>query len=636
MVRMREAIRYFTKKKLEIFIKIPFLLHINSPEFPGFVDKKVQSHGIWNFENSGFYKLIVKEKIFPKSTIEGNKVEHPAIMGLYHIGSLGTFTQSRGSDFDYWVIIDKKKFTRERYTSLEKKLDDILKYSRETYDQEVTFFILDQKDIKNDCYAPFKGEETITAPKVFLKEEFYRTYLMIAGKIPVWSVLPQVKDLKLNKGMNTAGIISQVLSMYDDLIDLGQITIIPPFDILKGLLWHIGKSGEDPVKAVIKATMIFSYGFLQASDQSLLCETIKKGYATAGIDDYGVDPYKILFDRILEFHTQEDPKGLNLIKNAIFFRLTNYPDVKMPDKNTPKYQLLIKYIRKWTLNKNQVGKLLSYSTWSESEKQLLEKLFIQQLARLYNQSIPKIGKINDHFENKTQKRNWIILKNKTREKLQKNPGKIPVCSTYLKRKNIKRLEITRKINSWDLNIEIKAHERIEQLYTHSHFLGILGWILENQLYLRQKASINYNTVQELFESVDSPVNADKLYLVFQPLKPLSDSCFEYDPSWSKMVILLIYEKNSIKKVEFLISNTWGELFIDTIESVKKNNREEQCIQIAKFMLPYSNQNLRFFIYQFSKTRDPEIVNQIKKAYNDLYLPDTEILISKKKPYLDKL
>jgi len=37
MVRMREALRYLSEAKLELFIKIPFLIHINLPGFPGFV-----------------------------------------------------------------------------------------------------------------------------------------------------------------------------------------------------------------------------------------------------------------------------------------------------------------------------------------------------------------------------------------------------------------------------------------------------------------------------------------------------------------------------------------------------------------------------------------------------------------------
>nr|WP_291460471.1 class I adenylate cyclase [Desulfobacula sp.] len=636
MVRMREAIRYLTPEKLEIFIKIPFLLHINFPEYPGFIDNKVLSHGIWNFENSGFYKEVLKTKIFPKSVIENIKIDRPSILGFYHIGSLGTFTQSIGSDFDYWVIIDKKKFSKERYAILEEKLDAILKYSREAYEQEVTFFIMDQKDIKNNCYALFKGEETLTASKIFLKEEFYRTFLMIAGKIPIWSVLPGPQESKKNTVFNTDGITAQILSMHDDLIDLGQIDSIPIEDVLKGLLWQICKSGSDPVKALIKATMVFSYGFGQTANQCLLCEKIKQGYSKAGIDDYDVDPYKAVFDRILEFHKREDPKVFNLIKNAIFFRLCEYPDVKMPNKNTPKRLLLNKYIRTWKLSKDQVEKLLSYSTWSESEKLLLEKTFIQRLAQMYNHAIEETNKTKHLLNMETEKRNWTILRNKTRERLGKSSNRISECSTYLKRRNILRLDIIKKSDSWELNVVTQAGKKIDRLYNHSHLLGVWGWILENQLYRRHTATIALDADLKLFKAGNNPIDMDKMYMVFQPLKPLSDNCYEKESSWSKMMILLLYDKNIINTAEFLISNTWGELFFDRIEFVQKINKEDHCNQIAEFMLKYSGQSLRFFIYQLSDTHDPKIVYQLKKAYNDLADTDGKAISTRKKPYLDRL
>ena len=141
---------------------------------------------------------------------------------------------------------------------------------------------------------------------------------------------------------------------------------------------------------------------------------------------------------------------------------------------------------------------------------------------------------------------------------------------------------------------------------------------------------------KLFKAGNKPIDMDKLYMAFQPLKPLSDNCYEQDASWSKVMILLLYDKNIINKAEFLISNTWGELFLDTIDFVPKTNKEDHCIQIADFMLKYSGQSQRFFIYQFSATHDPKIVYQLKKAYNDLADMDRKTMRTKKKPYLDRL
>ncbi len=640
MVRMREAIRYLTPEKLEIFIKIPFLLHINSPEYPGYTEPDISSHGIWNFENSGFYKEAANTSLFPKSIIETAGQDTPSILGLYHIGSLGTFTQSKGSDFDFWIMIDKKKFPKKRFDCFENRLDAILKYCREAYQQEVTFYVMDQKDIRNNCYSLFDDQETLDAPRIFLKEEFYRTFLMIAGKIPLWCVLPDFHDIEKNQGMNMDGITAQVLSMYDDLMDLGRISAIPMEDVLKGLLWHICKSEYDPVKAIIKATMIFSYGFGDGNHRRLLCDKIKEGYEKAGIDDFSVDPYKLLFDQILEFQATKDPRGLNLIKNAIFFRLCEYPDVIIPEQGTPKRNLLEKYIRLWKLNQNQVGKLLSYPSWSESEKLLLEKALIQRLAQMYNHALKETERQKTILDFGKEKRNWIMLKNKTRARLNKNPGKIPECSTYMKRRRYSHHRIIKRKDFWELNVRLESGQDIDNLYQHSNLLGVLGWILENHLYNRHMATMTIESDLNLFESVNDPVDPDKLYLAFQPLKPLSDKNFEQDLLVEKILVLILYhrlgQKTFISNAEFLISNTWGELFFDKISFPSQSSRNEQCREMAELMAGYSHKNLRLYIYQYSDCHDPEIVYELKKAYSRIAFEVQDILESQKKPYLDRL
>ncbi len=305
----------------------------------------------------------------------------------------------------------------------------------------------------------------------------------------------------------------------------------------------ICKSEHDPVKAIIKATMIFSYGFSTIRHKRLLCDKIKEGYAKAGVDDFSVDPYKLLFDQILEFHETEDPKGLNLIKNAIFFRLCEYPAVEMPEEGTPKRNLIQKYIFQWKLNQHQVGKLLSYPSWSEAEKLLLEKAFVQRLAQMYNHAVKETENQKTDLDFGSEKRNWVMLKNKTRTRLNKNPDKIQECSTYLKRKQYIHHRIIKHKNLWRLNVRLESGQDIENLYRHSNLLGVLGWVLENQLYKRHRAVMTLESDLMLFESVHDPVDLDKLYLTLQPLKPLSDKSFEQNPIVGKILVLLVYSSS---------------------------------------------------------------------------------------------
>jgi len=557
-------------------------------------------------------------------------------LGLYHIGSLGTFTQSVGSDFDYWVMIDKKTFSKERYDSLEKKLDAIVRYCREKHDQKVSFFIMDQEDTRLNEYRSFSGEETLTAPKIFLKEEFYRTFLMIAGKIPVWSVLPS--ELSTDNSLKTQSTIRHILLDNLDLIDLGQISHIPKEDILKGLLWHICKSKADPVKAIIKATMIFSFGFGKNRSELLLCEKMKARYSMAGIDDYDVDPYKALFDQILKFHETDDPGGISLIKNAIFYRLCGYPQVSMPDIHSPKRILLDKYIRTWSLNKNQVAKLLSYSSWSESEKLVLEQSFIQRLTMMVDYAKKSLGSL-DHLIKSTEKRNWTILENKITERLSTRNHKIKECSTFLKRQKITELTIAKTKKGFSLNIATQKKEKSKTIYRHPDFLNVLGWVMENQLYKRQQCKFNYTGPKKVFESLDIPTDLDALYLKFSPLEPLSDHSFEKDPVWSKMLILVCYDVKQITHAEVMVSNCWGELFVKSIDFKSKSDRDDKILMLVKTMNEYRDKDLRIYICQYGQMYDPEIVYQVKKAYNDLNIEIQKLNKSdkfKKKPFLDRL
>ncbi|MCP4723108.1 MAG: adenylate cyclase, partial [Desulfobacteraceae bacterium] len=89
IVRMREALRYLAGPKLELFIKIPFLIHVNLPEFPGYIDSDTTAHGIHNFEQSGFYNEVLKQSLLPENAISRYKAIDPCVQGFYHIGSLG-------------------------------------------------------------------------------------------------------------------------------------------------------------------------------------------------------------------------------------------------------------------------------------------------------------------------------------------------------------------------------------------------------------------------------------------------------------------------------------------------------------------------------------------------------------------
>ena len=640
VVRMREALRYLSGPKLELFIKIPFLIHMNHPHIQGYVPEPPEACGIYNFKNSGFYKAVLDKKEIPRDIIETKTdIKDPCVLGFYHIGSLGTFTQSAQSDFDYWVIIDKTCFTEQRYYNLEKKLNHIVKFSRENFDQEVTFFIMDQADIRKDSYAGFEAPETMIAPKLFLKEEFYRTFLMIAGKIPVWTILPaNIQQGTYDRLVKHLFQQPELTFLLKDFLDLGKVEMPSIKDIYQGIRWHICKSKEDPVKALLKATMILSHITDEKNSAMLLCDELKQRFSKAGIDDCESDPYKIVFDRVLHYHKTHARDGLKLIKNAIFFRLCSYPKVSLPEPGSPKKQLIDKYTRTWNISPSEVKKLMSYPNWPEKGKQLLDTTLIQRLAGMYEQINAK-GKAIEKDLPPTEQRNMKILNNKVKERLNTESGKIAASSNFLTRHVFSLLLIKKNsTGKWILSAALSntIHENV--FHKSEAFLGLVGWIMENRLYRMNKTNIKLEITLKLYGSRNQAVNADALYLVMQPVKPLCDDCFEHSARWTKILILLVCPDPAcgVDQIELLALNSWGEIFLDQLKLDTDRPLNDRYRKIADQINQYAGEEIRLFFFQMAEIRDPNAVYEIKQFLADRFLMHRPGMPKSNRPMLDKL
>ena len=188
--RIRELIRYLTPKKNRLFQLIPFWLHVNAPNMPGYLNHSGLPFGIYRFHESGFYKQALALHNISAKTIRPFLPKQDAILGVYLMGSAGTMAQTRKSDFDYWILVDGDALGNRRMGLLEKKLSLVEAHCKTRYQQAVSFFILDKQQARANNFGILDEESAGSSQKVLLKEEFYRTFIMIAGKIPFWVVVP--------------------------------------------------------------------------------------------------------------------------------------------------------------------------------------------------------------------------------------------------------------------------------------------------------------------------------------------------------------------------------------------------------------------------------------------------------------
>jgi len=687
IVRLREMIRYLPNEKLTLFKEIPFLIHVNRSDFPGYVNTE-STFGIWNFENSGFARDIAQRYPAAREPLI-QKCSDPAVQALYHIGSLGTFTQSAKSDFDFWVVIDRSGFDNERLNALHEKLALITTYSRKNFSQEVTFFVHYAHNLRENIFDNPDDEESVALPELLLKEEFYRTFIMVAGKIPLWAVQPlyldpQESDLWKKRALE-----------HDELIDLGTFDSMPAQEIERGLLWQICKAPYDPVKSLIKASITASYGAKEIHRRQngpeikkvtpiLLCDRVKERFGESIIDDYAADPYIIAFERVLEFYTElGDLRALSQIKAAIFFRLCGFPLVSLPAKESPKRTILERYIRRWQLGSTRLKKLLEYQEWPEKEKTLFDQTMVERLSSLYKLSLEqKRDQLRSSPVSGKRERDMTMLKNRVNKITIKKRGVLPICSTYLrlnphihltlvaKQKRLKpEEEATQESLSyeWLLFSEVgndlkkKSHTLI---FSTGYFLKSVGLSMYNHIYIRGTTQLSIKSTLKLYTSFDKESDCDDIYLFVQPWMPLSDDPFLFEPYWETIVVLMIIEEikesdsnretsrtdveqrstqtiKSPTQAQFLIRNSWGEIFFEVLELEQIDHLEKKCYQTAMKILEYHGAESHYAIFQIASKPVPKLIQKIKTVVEDAKAiknrSDIKDMKSiRRRPYLDTI
>lgn len=597
VARLRALIRYFPNENLELFYSIPLLLHVNSPDLPGYVDHPQTPHGVYRFFDSGFWKLAKKRLRIEGKAMPTFILRRSFIRGLYLVGSPGTFDQTDDSDLNYWVVIDRRLVKETQQGLLKEKFARIKDWAKETYDHNLAFFVLDVEQMRRNDFSGMDEEGGGTLQQDLLKEEFYRTFILVAGQIPYWAVLPSgLNDAEYEHWIETAGLLSGHNFVADDYVDLGNLIAIKSEACLGGLIWEISKAPGDPVKTFIKASLIAYHHFFQERG-GLLCDVMKKRYPESRLDSYLLDPYAHGFESAVRFYAFIDDKdGLDLIRQCVYLRLTGYPVPFPLDKDDPKGQVLRHYIEAWSWADHQIKRLDSYSMWAEDEKLQLENRITKKLFFLYQ----LVSQSMERLEPSTgmAPEGVTALKNRRESYFKTEPGKLPYCPASLRAERapcalrVARRQDSSGANLWEIYHGLTRNPEDQEvpLFVAPELLRVLGWVVLNRLCKNKPHSI-------VFENLQSPISAKQVRQLFEELMGFFSNealsvlnCRDLHPVWWKVFVALdtgpAPSDKVLRSVDYLVQNTWGEMFLYSLDLTDIENDLLKCYEIASRLWHY--------------------------------------------------
>ncbi|MFH2058408.1 MAG: class I adenylate cyclase [Pseudomonadota bacterium] len=588
------AFDIFKPRQADLFQIIPYLLHENIV-LPGIKTDLNQRtpHGIFDYHPGPETMETIARYARGKKHIVDPQ-QDPSIEGLFTIGSIGSVAQANDSDIDYWVCIREDHIDKEDLALLEKKLRIIEKYAWEEFHIEVTFFLVDILKTRNNDFGDSTFESSGSAQAMLLKEEFYRTMIHVAGKLPLWSVLPTAISVNFYKN------ILEMVSTLPNLvryIDLGDIHAISTGEFFGASIWQMFKSLKSPFKSVIKMALLEKY-INELGEEPLLCNLYKDEWMNSGVNLKLAqnDAYYILLNNLLKYFKQsEDQESVALLLTCFFLKLgiSNNSEIDTTVFGLRKI-LVEECLTNWGWSRDKMLKIGAYQTWPYKNIARLSYTLETYIVKKYKTLNKAFEKLNQG-DSQISPEDRTVLGRKVYSELSRQPGKIEKVLLVSKSEilfnglHLKFTQAPGQPGTWALiNKDLRGADREETLITATTIEEIGAWLIVNKIYsdscgvnlLPNPTPVAVDDIRKLFKSlydyfgpvIKKPVSFDRL-LKKRTITDLFVSVNFYAPR----------QQRRITGYTMIYMNTWGEMFFKSYASIKglpemedvKNNIQQQ-------------------------------------------------------------
>ncbi len=590
--------KHRTKRAFEInqelgrigFLVVPFLLHTNFRGLPGYVEGEHGASGIYLYNQSDETLAVIK-RYFPSFDISLAKAAMPVgdfvIESLLMMGSIGTVAQIKTSDCDYWVVIDESKLKPEQIDALKTRLAAIESWAAEKK-VEIHFFISDITKTRMNDFGDTDKESAGSSQTHILKEEFYRTAILVAGKDPLWWIFPaNLTDEQYNEHLKV--LYEEGDPDMSEVVDLGNVGPPSKGELFGALLWQFNKATSSPYKAALKMALLES--FISAGPgEKLLCDLLKHAIHHNPDKTDQADPYLLMFDYIRRHYIKAKRRGVvTCLEKCFYLKSLDDPvkDTKNIDTLPYKDRTLRSCLRRWKWDVGTLGDMNNFKSWQYSKVAELGLEIRNFMLDTYKDLTKDLASVNS--ENRViSDRDLHILGRKLFAIYdKKNPAKIPRMNRVMNEiKNVEAITFSVVIKPgqapvWavyngDIRSQAAKGVGIEQhlLNKARDPISLVMWLVQNQIY-------GLNTFLYLVPHKQLPVALTDLQGLarnvreFFPgldIKDLSHDDLLSRARVKRIFVVINYLspkwKNEIETLHILYSTSWGESFCHVLPAKK--------------------------------------------------------------------
>ena len=622
---------------------LPLLFQLNDESLPGYISNDVPA-GISNYRpaSASIEAALRLNKRFKHSKRALSRYD---IYSLFLTGSSGTIAHSRDSDFDIWIC-HRPQLDAEAVGLLEAKAAAISKWCA-SLNLEVHFFIMDEMRFRQDNRISLNKENSGSALHLLLLEEFYRTRVLIAGRMPLWWFVPPEQE-NVYAECAAEMLRSRRIAEYE-VIDFGPVNNIPAEEFFGASLWQIYKGIDSPYKSVLKILLMEAYAN-EYPDIELLCVNLKRAIYENTTSLAEIDPYIMICHKVEEYLLQRmEKKRLELARRCFYFKADIHlskPAASHAD-TAWRRELLTNLVNQWDWDDAHLLMLDSRPTWKIHRVLDERKSLVDELTRSYKllsgfaREYASVAQINQQ--------DMTVLGRKLYAAFERKAGKIETINPDISDNLVEdQLSFHEAGNSWLLfrgtvnnretrrNTPLKRARSIVELLCWCHFNHLIGpntitslCPQESRLGLRELNNI-LATLNQHFPGGRLPETA--MSHLAQPSQLTHSILFVnvgIDPEnrhLSRDVQVISdradafsyssFLENLVVTIDQVSVNTWQEVYAHSFQGI---NEILDCLcRSVKMATTRENEIIpETHAYSFSSTKDTTVATRVEEIFTNV-------------------